>query len=54
MHLGLGTLKVILLTLNQRDILHDSMFNELLLMHSFVNKAVSSAKRINWNNLLEL
>ena len=49
-----GTFKDILLTLNQLDILHNSLFIKLLLMPFFANKVVSSGKRINWNNLLEL
>ena len=54
MHFDLGTFRVNLSTLNQTDILHNSLFIKLLFMPFFVNKVVSSAKRINWNNLLEL
>ena len=54
MHFDLGTFRDNLLILNQIDILHNSLFIKLLFMPFFVNKVVSSAKRINWNNLLEL
>ena len=43
-----------MLNLNQIDILHNSLFIKLLLMPFFANKVVSSLKRINWYNLLEL
>ena len=49
-----GTFRDNLLTLNQIDILHNSLFIKLLFMTFFVNKVVSSAKRMNWNNLLEV
>ena len=54
MHFDLGIFRDNLLTLNQIDILHNSLFIKLLFMPFFVNKVVSSAKRIDWNNLLEL
>ena len=54
MHFDLGTFRDNLLTSNQIDILHNSLFIKLSFMPFFVNKVVSSAKRINWNNLLEL
>ena len=53
MHFDLGTFRDNLLTLNQIDILHNSLFIKFLFMPFFVYKVVSSAKRINWNNLLE-
>ena len=54
MHFASGTFRDNLLTLNHIDILHNSLFIKLLFMPFFVIKVVSSAKRINWNNLLEL
>ena len=56
MAFDLGTFRdnLILKTLNQMDILHNSLFIKLLFMPYFVNKDVLSAKIINWNNLLEL
>ena len=54
MHFELGTFRDNLLTLNEIDILHNYLFIKLLFMPFFVNKVVSSAKRINLNNLLEL
>ena len=47
MYFDLGTFGDNLLTLNQRDILHNSLFIKLLFMPFFVNKDVSSAERIN-------
>ena len=54
MHFDLGTFRDNLLTLNQIDILHYSLFIKLLFMPFFGNKVVSSAKRINWKKILEL
>ena len=54
MHFDQGTFKDNLLTLNQIDILHNSLSIKLLFMPFFVNKVVSSARRINWNNLPDL
>ena len=54
MHFDLGTFRDNSSTLHQIDILHNSLFIKLLVMPFFVNKVVSSAKRINWNNLLDL
>ena len=53
MHFDFGTFRDNLLTLSQKDILHNSLFIKLLFMPFFVNKIVSSAKRINWNDSLE-
>ena len=57
MHFDSGIFRDNLLTLNQVDILHNSLFIKLLFMPfcvNHVNKIVSSSKRINWNNLLLL
>ena len=54
LHFYLVTFIDNLLTLNQIDILHNSLFIKLLFIPFFVNEVVSLAKIINRNNLLEL
>ena len=54
MHFDICTFRDNLVTLNRRDILHNFLFIKLLFMSFIVDKIVSSAKRISWNNLLEL
>ena len=51
MPFDLGTFRDNLLTLNQIDISHNSLFIKLF---NYLSKVVSSAKRINWNYSLEL